>query len=108
MTAFRAITMRLSELFDLFDESIRHVPQDHRGPALAIFCSQLKIQFHVTQAEIDEGVRRLVFKEDYKSGFVDADGVVRRKEVVATRTVPVSKGEEMDENGLMWRNLPHR
>jgi hypothetical protein len=108
MTAFRAISMRLSELFDLFDESIQNIPQDHKGPALAIFCSQLKNKHEVSQAEIDEGVRRLIVKDDYKNGFVCADGIVRRKEIVATRNVLVSKGEEMGPNGLVWRDVPRR
>lgn len=106
MAALRAITLRLSELFNLFDESIARIPQEHKGPTLAAFCSTLKSEHGVTQAEIDECVRILIFKEDYKKGFVGPDGVVRRKDIVATRTVGVSHPEEMGANGLLWRDAP--
>jgi hypothetical protein len=105
MAADRPITLNLSQLFDLFDESIARIPQEHRGPALAGFCMTLQTDYGVTKAEIDECMRMLVFKEDFMNGFVDADGVVRRKEIVATRMVPVSQPEQMGENGLMWRDV---
>jgi hypothetical protein len=104
MTAVRALSMRISELFTLFDESIQRIPDEHKGPALAQFCTLLKKQHKLEQREIDEGVRMLLFKEDYTKGFVGSDGVIRRKEVVATRTVPVSQGEEIGGNGLLWRD----
>jgi hypothetical protein len=49
-------------------------------------------------------MRMLVFKDDYKKGFIGPDGVVHRKEIVATRTVPMSQPEEIGGNGLLWRD----
>ena len=105
MNRFRAITMRLPELFDLFDESIREIPQEHKGPALATFCFLLKTKHGATQSEIDECARMLIFKDDYKNGFVGPGGIIRRKEVVARRSVPVSQPEEIGENGLLWKDV---
>jgi hypothetical protein len=104
MAALRPITLRLPELFNLFDESIARIPSEHKGPTLAAFCSTLKSEHGVAQTEIDECVRMLIFKEDYKKGFVGPGGVVRRKEIVATRSVGVSHPEEMGGNGLLWRD----
>ena len=105
MSALRAMSLRLNEIFDLFDESIRILPDEHKGPLLKQFCSVLKDKHQVKQSEIDQGVRMLLLKEDYKKGFVGPDGAVRRKEVVATRTVLVSHSEEL-ENGLLWMDRP--
>jgi hypothetical protein len=98
------LSLRLNDLFMLLDESIQQVPDEHRGPILATFCSLIKREHKVAQGEIDEAVRMLIFKDDCKKGFVKPGGVVRRKQIVATRSVPVSKGEEMGDNGLMWRD----
>jgi hypothetical protein len=104
MSISRILSLRLVELFDLLDDSIQQVPDAYKGPILSRFCASLK-QHNVPQADIDEGVRMLVFKEDCKRGFVTPGGVVRRKEIIATRTVPVSHPEEMGENGIMWRDV---
>ena len=105
MSSLRAITVGIRDLFDLFDETLLAVPPEHRGNALSAFCSLLKKRHNVAQNQIDEAVRMVVLKEDCKNGFVGAGGVVRRREIVATRTVPVSQPEEMGENGLMWRDV---
>lgn len=102
------LSLRLIDLFTLLDESIQQVPDEHKGPVLARFCAMLKREHKVAQADIDEGVRMLVFKDDCNKGFVSPGGLVRRKEIVATRTVPVSKGEEIGENGLWWRDANRR
>jgi hypothetical protein len=104
MTTLRAITLRLPELFNLFDKSIRAIPEEHRSSALNTFCLTLREDHGVSRGEIDECLRLLVFKEDYANGFVTTNGVVRRKETIATRTVLVSHPEEMGENGIMWRD----
>lgn len=108
MSALRAISLRLNEIFDLFDETIQVLPDEHKGPLLSRFCSLLKDKHKVEQSKIDEGVRMLLFKEDYKKGFVGSDGTVKRKEVVARRSVPVSQGEEIGDDGLWWRDANHR
>jgi len=104
MTTLRALTIRLNDLFNLFDESLVQIPQEHKRPAISRFCSLLQSKHGIQQADLDEGVRMLVLKENYLNGLVSisSGGIVRRKEVVATRTVPASKGEEMGTNGLMW------
>lgn len=99
------LSLRLVELFTLLDESIQQVPDEHKGPVLSSFCRALKHNHGIPQADIDEGVRMLVFKEDFKKGFVGPGGVVRRKEIIATRTVPVAHPEEMGENGIMWKDV---
>lgn len=108
MPALRATTLRLNEIFDLIDETIQALPDEHKGPMLSRFCSLLKRKHKIEQSDIDEGVRMLLFKEDWKKGFIGPDGAVRRKEVVATRTVPVSTPEEIGEDGLWWRDANHR
>lgn len=102
MAITRMLSLRLNDLFILLDESIQQVPDEHKGPILSTFCSIIKREHKVPQGEIDEAVRMLIFKDDCKKGFVRPGGVVRRKEIVATRTVPVSQREELGENGLMW------
>lgn len=104
MTTLRALTIRLADLFNLLDESLAQVPEEHKGPAVSRFCSLLQSKHGIQQADLDEGVRMLALKEDYLNGLVSisSGGIVRRKEVVATRTVPVSKGAEMGDNGMMW------
>ena len=62
MTALRAITLRLTEIFELFDETVKILPEEHRGPMLNRFCSLLKEKHQIEQSKIDEGVRMLVFK----------------------------------------------
>jgi len=104
MTALRALTIRLADLFNVLDESLAQIPEEHKGPAVSRFCSLLQAKHGIQQADLEEGVRMLGLKEDYLNGLVSisSGGIVRRKEVMATRTVPVSKGEEMGPNGLMW------
>jgi hypothetical protein len=99
------LSLRLIDLFTLLDESIQQVSEEHKGPVLARFCARLKSEHAIAQADIDEGIRMLAFKDDCKRGFIGPGGVVRRKEIVATRMVPVSKGEEIGENGVWWRDL---
>lgn len=108
MSVSRMLSLRLIDIFTLLDCSIQDIPDKDKGPVLARFCSILKREHKVSQADIDEGVRMLVFKDDYKKGFVTPDGLVRRKEIVATRTVPVSQPEQMGENGLWWRDANRR
>jgi hypothetical protein len=105
MSVHRTLSLHLIELFTLLDHSIQKVPDEHKGSILARFCIMLKGEYKVAQADIDEGMRMLVFKDDCRKGFVSPDGVVRRKETIATRTVPMSKGEEIGENGLWWRDV---
>jgi len=104
MTALRALTIRLADLFNVLDESLAQVPEEHKGPAVSRFCSLLQAKHDVKQVDLEEGVRMLALKEDYLNGLVSisSGGIVRRKEAVASRTVPVSKSEEMGKNGLMW------
>lgn len=90
MSTLRMISLRLTDLFNLFDESIQQIPDEHKGPVLASFCRVMKRDHKVAQAEIDEGVRMLLMKEDCKKGFVGPGGTVRRKEA--------------SENGLAWRD----
>ena len=105
MSITRIVSLRLVDLFTLLEESIQQVPDEQKGPVLSSFCSLLKQKHRIPQAEIDEGVRMLVFREDCKRGFVSPGGIVRRKEIIATRTVPVSHPEEMGENGIMWKDF---
>lgn len=107
MSVSRILSLRLVDLFTLLDDSIHQIPDEHKGPVLSRFCRALKENHDVPQAEIDEGVRMLVFKEDYKKGFVGPGGIIRRKEIIATRTVPVSHPQEVGENGSIWRDV-HR
>jgi len=104
MSISRILSLRLIDLFTLVDESIQHVPDEQKGTLLNRFCLLLKEKHSIPQEDIEEGLRMLVFKEDYKKGFVTSNGLVRRKETIATRTVLVSHPEEMGENGIMWRD----
>jgi hypothetical protein len=104
MTTLRSISLRVSELFDLIDEAVQMVPDEQKSPILSHFCSMLKSRHQVKQSEIDESLRLLAMKEDCKKGFVNTDGSIKRKVVVATRMVPVSQAETMGDNGLMWRD----
>jgi hypothetical protein len=105
MSTLRVLSLRLIDLLTLLDESVQQVPDQYKGPVLSRFCTILKQEHNIPQADIDEGVRMLIFKDDCKRGFVAPGGVVRRKEIIATRTVPISHPEEMGENGLMWRDV---
>lgn len=96
--------MRISELFDLFDESIRYVSEQDRSESVSRFCATLTSQHGVKKEEIDEGLRMLAFKEDAKKGLLNPNGT--RKEIVATRTVLASQPQEMGANGLMWKDVP--
>jgi len=77
MSALRVLSLRLIDLFTLLDESIQQTPAEHKGPVLSRFCALLKRDHKVSQADIDEGVRMLLFKDDCRRGFVAPGGVVR-------------------------------
>ena len=104
MTTLRALSIRIGDLFNLFDESIRYVSEEDRSESLNRFCATLTSQHGVKKEEIDEGLRMLAFKEDAKKGLLNPNGT--RREIVATRTVLASQPQEMGANGLMWKDVP--
>ena len=98
MTTLRALSIRVGELFDLFDESIRYVSEEDKSEVLSRFSLALTTKHGVNKEEIDAGIRMLSMKEAARKGI---------RNLVATRTVPVSQPEERDQkNGLMWRDVP--
>ena len=104
MTTLRALSIRVGELFDLFDESIRYVSEEDKSEVLSRFSLALTTKHGVNKEEIDAGIRMLSMKEAARKGVLGPNGI---RNVVATRTVPVSQPEERDQkNGLMWRDVP--
>jgi hypothetical protein len=105
MTTLRALSIRIGDLFDLFDESIKYVSDEDKSEVLGRFSVALTTKHGVNKEEIDAGIRMLSTKEAARKGLLGPNGT--RREIVATRTVPVSQPEERDQkNGLMWRDVP--
>jgi hypothetical protein len=98
------VALSIVDLFDILAEALDNVPEYQRGETLSKVCSVLK-QKNVSDDDLEKGKKYLLLREDFKHGFIDRQGLIKRKEIIATRNVPINKSEEIGENGLFWRDL---